>query len=364
MLSQVFLFLTLSHGITSSYGQGTHGYTVPEELEDGWAVADLDSLGFDLGRINQVITKLSRDPHKIDGVLAIYRGSLVLENYFNGHTSRTPHDLRSVTKSIVALLVGIALEQGHIESIDDPIAKYLDLKPKKNLDVRKEQITIRHLMTMSPGWDCDDWNPKSAGQEDRVYKKKNWVQYTLDLPMDRDPGSSAAYCSMGVVILKSILESSTNLPIDVFAQEYVFDPLRISNPNWDHTSDKKVISAGKRLYITPRELAKIGQLVIDEGEWKGKQVVPENWIEEATKRHTRITNIAYGYLWWRLPFRQGNDIYEAILATGNGGQYIMVFKELDLMFIFTGSAYNSEADKIPFAFVNDILLPTFLEGPK
>ena len=363
MLSRVFLFLSYFVILSIGHSQEGKGYGVPTELEDGWKTADMESLGFDLTRIDQVFEKLHTDPHKIDGVLAIYKGNLVLENYFNSYSAKTHHDLRSVTKSITALLVGIALQQGYIGSIEDPISSYLDKKPKKNTDPRKDQITIRHLLTMSAGWECDDWNPKSAGQEDRVYRKKDWVQYTLDLPMEHDPGTTSAYCSMGVVILKTILEKSSGMPIDAFAQKFLFDPLGITNPKWGHTSNKSVITAGKRLFLTPRQLAKVGQLVLDEGQWKDYQVVPKSWIVDATSKHSAITNIAYGYLWWRLPFRQGNTIIESILATGNGGQYIMVFKELDLVFVFTGSAFNSDADKIPFAFVNDILLPTFLENP-
>ena len=357
------LFLILLPWAAGISAQENNGYSAPGQKNDGWMVTDLETLGFDFNRVDQVLKKLHTDPHKIDAILAVHNGKLILEEYFNSYTIDSRHDLRSVTKSITSLLIGIALEQGYINSIDDPISKYLEAKRKKNPDPRKEKISIRHLLTMSPGWECDDWNPKSAGQEDRVYRKKDWVQYTLDLPMERDPGSSASYCSMGVIILKTILEKSSNMTIDAFAQKFLFDPLGITNPKWDHTSDKKVITAGKRLYLSPRQLAKIGQLVLNNGIWEGAQIVPDKWIREATSRHTKITDVAYGYLWWRLPFRQGNTVYEALLATGNGGQYIMIFKELDLVFLFTGSAYNSDADKIPFAFVNDILLRTFLDGP-
>ena len=133
----------------------------------------------------------------------------------------------------------------------------------------------------------------------------------------------------------------------------------IENISWGHNSDKKVIASGKRLYMTPRDMAKIGKLILNKGQWDDTQVVSKTWIEEATTPKTKITGIDYGYLWWNIPFKVNEKTMISKTATGNGGQYIMVFLELDMVAVFTGGAYNSQEDKLPFAIMKDVFLPTF-----
>ena len=292
--------------------------------------------------------------------MLIKNNQIVIEEYFNDYSLNKQHDLRSATKSIRSILLGIALDKGFIGTIDDPISKYLKNKvPKKNLDERKDKITIRHLITMSTGLDCNDWDKKSDGQEDKVYRKKDWVQYTLDLPMVNEPGTVSNYCSMGTLLLVEIISQTSGMTIDAFAEKYLFEPLGISNISWGHTSTKVVIPSAKRLYMTSRDMAKVGQLILNNGKWNGTQVVSEKWIGESTTPKTKITGIDYGYLWWNIPFKVNENIVVSKMATGNGGQYIMVFPELDMVAVFTGGAYNSQEDKLPFAIMKDIFLPTF-----
>ena len=134
----------------------------------------------------------------------------------------------------------------------------------------------------------------------------------------------------------------------------------MSNVSWGHTSNKEIISSGKRLYMTSRDMAKIGQLILNNGKWNEKQVVSEKWIKESTAPKTKITGIDYGYLWWNIPFKAKEKMIVSKVATGNGGQYIMVLPELDIVAVFTGGAYNSQEDKLPFAIMTDIFLPTFI----
>jgi len=230
---------------------------------------------------------------------------------------------------------------------------------KKNIDERKEKITIKHLLTMSSGLDCNDWDKKSKGQEDKVYKKKDWLQYTLNLPMVNEPGTVSNYCSMGAVLIAEIISQASGMTIDKFAEQYLFKSLGINNVSWGHTSNKKIIPSGKRLYMTSRDMAKIGQLILNKGKWNEKQIVSKKWIEESTTPKTKITGIDYGYLWWNIPFKANEKIFISKTALGNGGQYIMVLPELDMVAVFTGKAYNSQEDKLPFSIMTDIILPTF-----
>ena len=313
----------------------------------------------DTTRIYQLFNQLSTADHSLNSVLIVHNGKLILEEYFPADQRKNPHDLRSVTKSIRSLLLGIAVDQGLIESINDPLFKYLKQPlPQKNLDPRKNEITLAHLLTMSSGLDCNDWDQNSLGQEDRVYKKRDWMQYTLDLPMINEPGTKSSYCSMGSILISKVIEEVSGLTIDQFAEKHLFKPMGISNYTWGHTRKKQVISAGRRLYMTPRDMAKIGQLVLNNGEWDSGQIVSKNWIQVSTKVHTRIDQMDYGYLWWNIPFKTGHTTYHSVSATGNGGQYIMIFPELDLIAVFTGEAYNSAESQLAFPIVRDVIIPS------
>ncbi|WP_115460883.1 serine hydrolase domain-containing protein [Winogradskyella aurantiaca] len=337
-------------------------FDAPKAENDGWEIADVRSMDLDTTRLYHFFSQAKAGPNKLHSALLVKEGTLVIEEYFNGQQASEPHDMRSVSKSIRSLLLGIAIDKGYIDSIDDPISDYLGpLQARKNLDPRKKEITIRHLITMSTGWDCNDWDQSSKGQEDRVYKKSNWLQYTLDLPMINDPGTVSNYCSMGVILMSEIISQASGMSIDTFAQKYLFNPLGINNVQWGHTNDKPVIDSGKRLYMTSRDLAKIGLLVLQNGQWDGQQIVSREWIEASTSSKTKITNMNYGFLWWQIPFKHGDALYSSVVATGNGGQYIMIIPKLELVAVFTGNAYNSQEDKLPFAIVKDVFIPTFME---
>ena len=345
------------------FGQDSYTYSQPESLEDGWKTIPLKAYHVDTTLIYKLFGQLKNGEHKIHSVLLVKNNQLIIEEYFNGHAVAKPHDLRSTTKSIRSILMGIAIDKGFVNNIDDPISKYLkNLNPNKNIDKRKDKITIRHLLTMSSGLDCNDWDKKSKGQEDKVYKKKDWLQYTLDLPMVNEPGKVSNYCSMGVVLIAEIISQASGMTIQEFAQEYLFDSLEITNLSWGHTSDKSVIPSGKRLYMTSRDMAKIGQLILNKGKWNGKQVVSEKWVGESTTPKTKITGIDYGYLWWNIPYKVNENVIVAKTATGNGGQYIMVIPEMDIVAVFTGGAYNSQEDKLAFAIMKNVFLPTFTTG--
>ncbi|MFT5890367.1 MAG: CubicO group peptidase (beta-lactamase class C family) [Dokdonia sp.] len=343
-----------------TFGQQTYTYKTPTQHADGWKTSDLQTQQIDTTLIFKGFRQLAAADHKLHSVILIKNDHIIFEEYYQDYTYDSIHDLRSVNKSIKSILMGIAIDKGYIESEDDLISKYLKAPvPKKNLDSRKEKITIKHLLTMSTGLECNDWDKKSKGQEDRVYKKKDWLQYTLDLPMVREPGETALYCSMGTVLAAKIIEQASGMSLADFTEKYLFSPLGITNIQRGHTTtNKEIISSGKRLYMTPRDMAKIGKLVLQKGKWNEEQIVSESWITTATSVHTQITGIDYGYLWWQFPFNLQGKRTDVTLATGNGGQYIMVFPEQDMLIVFTGGAYNSQEDKLPFKIVSDLILPS------
>lgn len=342
------------------YGQRSYKYAQPETLDDQWKTNTLKSQEVDTTGIYKMFDQIKNRENEVHSVLLVKDGHLIIEEYFKQHSLAEQHDLRSVTKSIRSILIGIAIDRGFIDNVNDPISKYLkNTKSTKNRDERKEKITIKHLLTMSSGLDCNDWDKMSKGQEDKVYRKKDWLQYTLDLPMVNDPGAVSNYCSMGTMLLAEIISQASEMPVDKFAEQYLFYPLGISNVSWGHTSKKDIIPSAKRLYMTSRDMAKIGQLILNKGQWNEAQVISEKWLEESTTAKTKITGIDYGYLWWNIPFKVNEKVLVCKTATGNGGQYIMVLPEIDMVAVFTGGAFNSQEDKLPFAIMQDIFLPTF-----
>ncbi|MEQ6119771.1 serine hydrolase [Reichenbachiella sp. MALMAid0571] len=355
----ITIFIVLISTLT--YGQQAYQYSQPTQLQDGWETGSLQSLEVDSTLIYALFNKLQIEEHKVHSVLLVKHGKIIIEEYFGGNSVEVSHDLRSVTKSIISILMGIAIDKGFVGSVDDPISKYIEKPgPNKNLDDRKKSITIKHLLTMSTGLDCNDWDKKSKGQEDKIYKKDDWLQYFMDLPLVNEPGAVSNYCTMCAVMTAEIISRTSGMTIDEFAKQYLFIPLGITTVNWGHTSNKVVMPSGKRLYMTARDMAKIGQLLLNNGTWNEEQIVPDEWLRQSTTSRTKITGMDYGYLWWIIPFKVNDKTIKAYAATGNGGQYIMVFPESDMVAVFTGGAYNSQDDKLPFAIVKDIFFPTFL----
>lgn len=342
-----------------SYAQNIYNYTPPKQLNDGWRTMSLNSQSYDTTKVYQLFNQLKTGDHEIHSIVLVKDNQIVIEEYFSENTIEKQHDIRSATKSVTSLLMGIAIDRGIIGSLDDPITKYLKYPLQKKIDREKGQITIQHLLTMSTGLDCNDWDKKSKGQEDKIYRKKNWLQYFMNLPLINEPGSVSNYCTMGQVLAMEIISQAAGMSIEAFAEQYLFKPMNITNISWGHTSKRNMAPSGKRLYMTSRDMAKIGQLVLNKGKWYESQLVSEEWVNKSISRHTQISGIDYGYLWWSIPFKINNRTTNSTVATGNGGQYIFIFPEFDLIIVFTGGAYNSQEDKLPFAIVKDVFLPTF-----
>lgn len=167
---------------------------------------------------------------------------------------------------------------------------------------------------------------------------------------------------MGTVLAAEVSQQVSAMSLDAFAEKYLFQALGVTNVAWNHTTKgKEIIPAAKRLYMTSRDLAKIRQLILNKGKWKSEQTVSEAWITKSTSVQTKLANIDYGLLWWKTPFAINSKKFVAAVATGNGGQYLMIFPEFNAVAVFTGGAYNSQEDKLPFAIINDVFLPMLIE---
>lgn len=272
-----------------------------------------------------------------------------------------PPDLRSATKSITALLVGIAIDRGHLPSVDARAADYLpEHADAFARDPAKAAITIEDLLTMRSGLDCDDWDPESPGHEDTMYRRRDWVAFWISRDSVAEPGSRFRYCTGNVIALGRILAQATGRPLDAFAREVLFEPLGISDARWERWNRDREIDSGGHLHLAPDDLLRIGRLVLARGEWNGTRLVSEAWIDAMTQEQTTIPDRPqrYGYLWWldhtRLPQLPRTRLQ---MAWGNGGTFLIVLPELGRVAVFTGERYNRPDALEPMFWLRDRLLP-------
>ncbi|MBV7265440.1 serine hydrolase domain-containing protein [Erythrobacter ani] len=273
--------------------------------------------------------------------IIIERGGEVLyERYFDGAAPGDRFDIRSAGKSITALALGAALEDAFVPSLDAaPLTVF-------GGSGGRESITLRDLVTMSSALDCNDWDQSSPGQEDKMYPKREWTPHALGIPIqqdyvrDRDGFGRFSYCTAGVFLTGQYIERQVGERFDSYVQRRLFDPLGITDVKWKRSRSGE-IQAGGQIEMRPRDLVRIGRLVLDGGAHRGQQIVPASWIDEMLTPYVRATsNADYGYLWWLRAFRSGEYATTGWYMSGNGGNVVAVFEELDAVVTVVATNYN------------------------
>ena len=295
-------------------------------------------------------------------MLVLRHGKPIFEHYWNGYGKDTLHDLRSATKSITSLMVGIAIDKGMLGGLDEPISKYL-AAPYPQAPALQYNIALEHLLTMRSGLECNDFVASSPGKEERMYVTQDWVRFFLDLPKAHDPGGPATYCTGGVVTLGRIIAEGSKRSIPDFAEAHLFGPLGVTGARWADFDNHRQTDTGGHLQLRPRDMARIGQLVLQGGKWNGVQLVSQAWIDQSTRQRVKYANGApYGYLWWvgSVPYKDRK--VEVRYADGNGGQFIFVVPELDLVAVFTGENYNNvQMSNRAFAILEENIIGAVLQ---
>jgi CubicO group peptidase (beta-lactamase class C family) len=287
-------------------------------------------------------------------------GGVRVADFVSPELERGAPDLRSATKSITALLVGIAIDRGEIASVD---AKVVDLLPELaeawKGDDRKRAMTVEHLLTMRSGLDCDDWNPKSPGFEDAMYETRDWLAFWAKQPMAAPPGERYSYCTGNAIALGKIVAAAAQQPLDRYAETHLFGPLGIAGATWERWNRDREIDSGGHLRLAPRDLLKIGRLVLDRGETGGRRIVSAAWIDAMTAVRSAVPDRpqSYGYLWWldrtkdpKLPATRLQ------FAWGNGGNFLIVLPEIRAVAVFTGTRFNKPEALEPMFWLRDRLL--------
>lgn len=328
-------------------------YVVPDARDDGWPVADAGRLGWNTSLLDALAGTLAGPSHAgITSVLVAQHGRLIYETYANGGEHERLNDMRSAMKTATALLVGAAIDQGRLAG--DQVRVYplfRDEVRARGLDVRKAAMTLQDLLSMSSAWDCDDDNAFSSGNEERMYVSEDWTAFALNLPLrgyapwhkrpeDSPYGRTFSYCTAGSFLLGAVVERATRQPLATFARDVLERPLGISNVQWNRASEGVGMGGGGTRYRT-RDVAKLGELLRDQGRWQGTPVVSAAWIAAMlTPRAVPRENTEYGYQLWRFRFPvRGRDEWVWAMS-GNGGNYVFVAPQFGLVAVVTSTAYN------------------------
>jgi CubicO group peptidase (beta-lactamase class C family) len=365
--------------VLSSCSGETRPYSPPVATNDGWAVSTPSAEGMDQQLVEGAVAGLQAENKGLDGLVIVRNGKLVVDEYYNSYDAAKTHKIWSVTKPVMATLVGIAIDKGLIRSEKDSIAPYLIgwLGDKPILP----GVTIEHLLTMTSGISWVEMGGEQSAGFKMAYAD-DWVSFVLNQPMDKEPGKVFNYSSGNAVLLAPIVKQATGTHADEFAREYLFSPLGITNYEWvkgsefwEKTEGGELPAAKKPepsiayksefapypntasgLKMRPRDMAKLGQLYLAGGIWAGKQVVSRQWIDAAT--HPHFGNAPYGYCWNLVEYTVNSKKVTGYYASGFGIQRIYIFPAAQLVVVFTQQNYGnmSEANEQTEKVLTDYIL--------
>jgi CubicO group peptidase (beta-lactamase class C family) len=315
-----------------------------------WETSTPEDQGMDSQILVEMLETIITRGYEIDSVVIIRNGYLVLEAYKSPFEKGNRHIVYSCTKSVISALVGIAIDQGYIESVDIPLNELFSKRNIANLDEDKRAITLENVLTMSSGFDCQDsylYNWQGLYQ---MRASDDWTQFVLDLPMAYEPGTHFEYCNGGSHLLSAIIQEKTGVTALTFAHKNLFTPLGINDVYWE-TNSQGVSIGYSQLYLTPLDMAKIGYLYLNNGAWDGKQVISAEWVQASTKEHIAAGTLqdSYGYQWWI-------DASGVYLALGYRGQFIFVVPDKNLVVVFASQLEGNDFN-IPETFLHSIIIP-------
>ena len=357
---------------TAPEPQPSWGYVQPADLSDGWPVSNLAAEAIDDGPITDLMVSIVDNDLGIDAVSIARNGSLVLDELVRtelaendneaGNTDLNLHAVYSVTKSFNATLVGIAIDQGLFRLEDTVLGMFPQYDPVANPDMRKSAITVENFLTMQHGFNWDELTRPYGDPENSlsiaVENCTDYVACLLDLPMLSDPGTAFAYSTHVSMTLGAMVEDQAGLDYELYMIENLLNPLQITDHLWAPDTPAGRTQAGSGLFLSSRDMTKLGQLYLDSGRWNGSQVVSESWVTASVTDHVDLPgNIylkGYGFQWWTYEL-SGLTAYAAV---GFGGQYVIVIPDEKLVVTFTSRNYDTGDDiSFPLTLVVDYVLP-------
>jgi CubicO group peptidase (beta-lactamase class C family) len=294
----------------------------------------------------------------VESLIVYSQGKIIFEKYYNNFNKDSLHQIQSQTKSIVALLMGIAIDKGFIKSENEPVSLYFPEYFNKDHGL-KSTVTIRDLLTMSAGFEWEEMIPFNDPKNDNInmFNSGHWLSYAISRPMAQKPFTGFKYNSGCPMIVAGIIEKASGMKLDEFAKKYLFGPLGIVNYRWIKDS-MGFCHAGGGLFLKPVDMVKIGLLVMNNGKWQNHQLISEGWIKKATDSYlsTSFDTSTYGYFWWIREMKiSGKRTTKLVSAEGAGGQKLYIFPEYELIVAFTERNYNTP--QVSPIFIRESVLP-------
>ncbi len=295
----------------------------------GWQISTPEEQGMRSQMLAEMMEHIKKNSFNIDSILIVRHGYVVLDAYFYPYSKGQKHIIHSCTKSIMSALIGIAIDKGYIQNVDQPIMDFFPDKTFANMDDLKKSITLENLLMMASGLKCrDSYLYRWVGLFE-MRNSNDWAQYVLDLPMAEAPGEKFEYCNGVSYLLSVIIQNTTKMKTLDFARKYLFKPLGIIDVDWE-TSPQGIDTGYGEMWLKPHDMAKIGWLYLNKGRWGNKQILPSAWVEISTRGHIDATLFDhYGYQWWV-------DSVGYYMAVGYKGQRIFVVPEKNIVVVFTG----------------------------
>ena len=361
-------------------------YQIPPQTDDGWETASLSDVRMNQTLIADMMNLLrSRNDHSIHGIVIVRSDKLVFEEYFPGNDldivgrlalvyrnfdRNTLHYQASATKSFTSALLGIAIDKGLVADVNQPILPFFPEQSRYS-DSMKERILIAHCLAMCSGF---PWDESSYPYDDSRNNMTAFLfssdpfGYLLSRSLYTSPGTQFLYNSGDTNILGEIVRRTSGERLTDFADQYLFRPLRIRTYTWVRLQyAPEVTFASGGLYLLPRDMAKLGQLYLREGVWKGSRIVSAEWVRASVKESISLPASimqsfhanGYGYQWWLETFRGGS--LKAYSARGWGNQYIVVLPGMDMVVVFTGGAYYQsvrDARLQYYSLIENYILPS------
>jgi CubicO group peptidase (beta-lactamase class C family) len=301
--------------------------TVPEQLDDGWEISTPEAVGLDPAALAGIHNQLL-DPERFVGALGflvIKDGKLVFETYLSTPADRDHvHHLQSTTKSVTSILFGIGRDQGWMPPVETTLCSIL-VEDCAGLEARKQSITLDNVLTMRSGIAFDN---SDFSVEMWIDNPAHPARHILEKPLYADPGTVFYYRDADPQLISYAMQHLTDRNEESIGREYLFGPLGITDLYWDHGSQGDTMGA-HGLHLRPRDLAKIGQLILDGGNWHGTPLVSSSWVELSTTKQVDSDDptLGYGYYWWTVPEANGLSTW------GHGGQYAFVVPALRLVMV-------------------------------
>ncbi|MFW9903796.1 MAG: serine hydrolase domain-containing protein [Candidatus Thorarchaeota archaeon] len=339
-----------SYSLNSSYNNISRDYWPTVD----WINSTPEAQCMNSTLLNQMVDYIYEQEFNLDSIIIVKNGYIVLEEYPSPRYHQTSHHiLYSVTKSVTSALIGIAIDKGYIEDVNQTVVDYFPNRTIQNLDSRKQQVTIEHLLTMSAGF---EWvGPDLLSQEyswGQAVFSGNPIEFILNLPMEYDPGTTWYYNGGCSHLLSAILTVTTGNSTLEFARENLFDPLGINSVYWPK-DDQGIYYGGQNIGLKPRDMAKFGYLFLNNGTWDGKQIISKEWVATSTETRFVLNHNGYGYQWWTF------FPHEIYFAWGLFEQKIIIVPDYDLVIVFTASIKDGPDPEPELVF--EYILPAVLD---